>query len=397
MRIATMLGVLMLAWSLALPGSAGAFYLNVFDAAPWEEQEGIEEVIHRLYQGVPSVNMYASIARFDTADHAAQGLDELGGWILAAFITLSDTEGFEPVETPTALPGARVHFALLDLGADSEPYGETTLILAQDDVYLYTVAVNNSYSDGVEDISLEAAVAMLDAIAATPAGEATPGPGFGEPATSGTWAKLPPQEHEVPQRYGITHAEDTVYLAPAEVSEEVMAIYGSDGVETVVARTYERAEEFFAYVEIAEFDDPARAEAVFAQAGPAQVTALGLDELGLEEGTADVPGDAAVSWAAEVDGEGGTRAVTVILARSGPYIVTVVVVADAGQDVAAFATDLTRAILEAEPGAGEARYVSWGMSTGGVWDKLPLTGDEILRGMVSEGDHQLHPADDDGF
>ena len=396
---------MLVAGALAHPASVSAQYLDVFDVAPYEEQVGIEEVIHRLYQGPPSVNMYAHIARFDTAEHAGQGLEALNAWFVVAFATYGDTMALEPAEAATSVAGSRAYFTLLDIGTDAEPYGELALIQAQDDVYVYTVAVNNDYAGDLDEIALEAAVAMIDAIAATPVGEATPSAGFGEPATSGTWAKLPPQEHEVPQRYGITYTEDTVYLAPEPLSESMRAIYGSgDGLVTVVARGYGLGNELegfdiVGYIEIAAFDDPANAEAVFAQVGPAQLSALGLDGTDMEETTADVSADAVVTYGGQFDNDVGEQfAVAVIVARSGPYVITVVVAAELGsQDALAFAGELTQAVIDAEAGTGDPRYVDWGMSTGGVWDKLPLTGDAVLRDMRTTEDSQLHPEVDDGF
>lgn len=392
------LATALVAGMLGLPSSAGAFYLDVFDVAPYEEQAGIEEVILRQYQGPPSINVYASIARFDSAEHAAQALDVLDAWFLAGFTTISNTEGFEPLEVGPSLAGARAYFAYLDLGADYEPYGETTLIHAQNDVYVYTVAVHNDYGGGVEGISQDAAVAMLEAVAAAPAGLATPSAGFGEPATSGTWAKLPAQDDAMFLDYGITSSSDTTYIAAPLLSESMAAIYGpGEGIDTVVGRNYALEEEMVGYIEIAAFDDASNAEAAFPNVGLAQLAALGLDDAGLEEATTDVPADAVIAYGAQVDNEGEQVAVTVIIARSGPYIVSVAVVANASEDVPAFAAELTQAVLAAEPGAGEPRYVDWGMSTGGVWDMMPLAGDEILRGMDVTGDLQLHPAEDDGF
>jgi hypothetical protein len=386
---------------------AGAQYFAVFEDAPYEEQVGVEEVIERLYQGAPSINIHANIARFDNAEHAAQGLQSLNAWFLIAYNTVSDTTDVEPVEDATSVAGARAHVALLDIGADADPHGEVALIQAQDDVYVYTVAVKIEYGSAALDdaaleelkgVSLEAAVAMIEAIATTPAGEATPSAGFGEPATSGMWAKLPAQEHEVPQRYGVTSTEDTVYLAPAPLSESMMALYGSgEGLETVVGRNYALEDEITGYIEIAAFDDPANTEAAFPNVGPAQLTALGLDGAELEETSADVSADAVVAYGAQVENEGEQIAVSVIIARSGPYIVTVAVVANASQEVPAFAAELTRTVIDDEAGAGEPRYIDWGMSSGGVWDKLPLTGDDILRGMSVTGDLQLHPEEEDGF
>jgi hypothetical protein len=131
--------------------------------------------------------------------------------------------------------------------------------------------------------------------------------------------------------------------------------------------------------------------------GPAQLTAIGLEDAGLEETTADVSADAVVAYDAQIEGEGEPFAVAVIVARSGPYIVSVGVAARGDLDVLAFAGELTQAVIDAEAGPGDPRYVDWGMSTGGVWDKLPLTGDALLRGMNATGDLQLHPEDDDGF
>jgi hypothetical protein len=68
-----------------------------------------------------------------------------------------------------------------------------------------------------------------------------------------------------------------------------------------------------------------------------------------------------------------------------------------GDAALAFARELSRAVIEANAGTGEGSYSGVGTSTGGIWDKLPTTGDEVLDGLESLSDDQDYPELGGGF
>jgi len=391
---------------------ARAQYLVLFEDVPYADLTGAEEASHRLYQGAPAVNIHALIVRFDSEPHAELGQTTLDGWLLDAFATAPSPLAFEPVDATGASFVNRAYFATLDLGLGAGPYGEAALIVAQDEVYVYTVAVINYYQTDNEDlngVALEAAQATIEAMVATPAGLATPAASADDPPVSGTWAKFPAQADDIPQRYGITYAEDTLYLAPeapVALPPGVASTYGTgEGLTAVVARSYgvpdaetgEPHEVPAAYVELAAYDSPTNAGTGFGVAGTAQLAELGLDDAGLAETAPDVTADAAVAQAGEVEAEGVQYSVAVVVAQAGPYVVTVVFVAGGDEDALTPAGELAQAVLDAAAGDGEESFNADGLSTGGVWDKLPAAGADVPRGLEPLGDEVYFPEPESDF
>jgi hypothetical protein len=392
------------------------YYAGLFGEAPYAELTGIGEALHRSYMGPSSiyVHIFADIARFDTPENAALGLETINAYYLDAFARDASPLAFEPVDVETTVPGTHAYTAVLDLGyADTPPYGEGTLLQAQDDFYVYTVVAVDYYGgvlDNVEDkVSLAAAVAMLEAMASIPAGPATPAASPDEGPVSGIWAKFPAQEDEVLQQYGITDSSDVVAYAPeppAPLPDVVVATYGEvEGLVSVVARTYgvmdSTSEEVqdapVAHVELAAFNEAASAEPAFTSAATTSLGGLGLDGLGLEETNADVAADEAVAWAGQVESEGEQFGIAVIASRSGLYVVTVAVITTGDEDALAGAEDLTDAVMGAEAGAGAETYDAAGASSGGVWDKVPAAGADVLNGMEPVEDAVYYPEPEDGL
>jgi hypothetical protein len=383
-----------------------AQYVDPFYDAPYGDMVGLEEAVLRLYQGAPAVDFYAQVARFDTAANAGSGLETLNTWILEVFAASGTPATFEPVEVTSSVAGVRAWFETLDLGPGNDPYAELALVQAQDDIYVYTVVVFNYYSTdspALNGVAMDVAVAMIEELAATPPGQATPAAVPGEAPTSGLWAKLPAEEDTVPQRYGITYTEDRVNYAPEPLPEVVVATYGDvEGVETVVARNYgvpdsesgEVEDVPVAYIEVAVFEDAAQAAPGFATAATEQLVVLGLDGAGLEETEAGFSADEAVAYAAEVEGEEGTFSVAVTVARSGSRIVTVAAITTSDEDALALADSLAQAVIEAKAGEETATFSDEGTSTGGVWEMFPVTGDDVLAGMEPVDDRQMYPEPD---
>jgi hypothetical protein len=392
------------------------YYTELFSDAPYAELTGIQEALHRSYMGPSSiyVHIFADIARFDTPENATLGLETINAYFLDAFAGDASPLAFEPVDVATTVPGARAYTGVLDLeNADTPPYGEGTLLQAQDDLYVYSVVVVDYYGgvlDDVEDeVSLAAAVDVLDAIAATPAGLATPAATSGEAPVSGTWAKFPAPEDELLQQYEITASSEFVAYAPeppAPLPDVVVATYGEvEGLVSVVARSYgvmdstsdELQDTPVAYLELATFDEATHAQPAFASAATTSLGILGLDGLGLEETDTAIAADEAVAWAGEVENEGTEYRVAVIVARSGPHVMTVAVVTAATGDAVAGAEDLTRALLAAEVGTGVETYDAAGASSGGIWDKVPADAPDSLNGMEPVEDTIHYPEPEDAF
>jgi hypothetical protein len=152
-----------------------------------------------------------------------------------------------------------------------------------------------------------------------------------------------------------------------------------------------------ALLELAAFDEAAHAEPAFTSATTTSLGMLGLDGFGLEETEVDLTADEAVAWAGQVENEGEQYRVAVIVARSGPYVMTVVFVTTGVDDAVAGAEDLTHAVIAAEAGTGAETYDAAGSSSGGVWDKLPAAGTNSLNGMEPVEDAIYYPEPEDGF
>jgi hypothetical protein len=301
----------------------------------------------------------------------------------------------------SVVPGSLAYAGPLHRPEALVQYSEWALVQAQDDVYVFTVtAIRYEPDPDQVAVALEAATAMLDAMAATPAGLATPAASPGEAPVSGAWAKFPAEDDEVPQRYGITYTEDRVNYAPEPLPGVVLATYGdAEGLVTMVSRDYgmpepdngEAPEWPIAFVELAVFDEAANAQPALATAATTQLSLLDLDSAGLEDVEANVQADEAVAYAGEVEFEGERFGVAVILSQTGPYVLTVVVVTTDDDNAQAFAEEISQAAIEADASEGEGTFSDDGTSRGGVWDKLPDAGDEVLRGLEPVGDSQHYP------
>lgn len=408
--LAGMLAVVALVTGLSSGQVASAQYLSLFDDAPYAEWTGAEEAVHRLYQGAPSVNMHGLVVQFDSELNAERGRSTIDAWFLDAFATAGTPLAFQPVDAMGTMFVAQSYIATLDLGPGTDPYAGAALIVAQDETYVYVVAVIQQYQADTPElngIALEAAKAMVDAMAATPTGLATPAATADEAPVSGLWAKLPVQADETPQRYGITYTEDTIYLEPVAASVAlppgVAATYGTGaGLTTVVARGYgvlddatgQPQEVPAAYVEVAAYDDPANATAGFAVAGTAQLAELDLADVGLKSTTPDVQADEALAYAGQPQFEGEQYSIAMVVARSGTYVVTVVIFFSGDEDALAAAGALTQAVLDAGVTDSIESFDADGLSTGGLWDTLPVAGVDVLRGMAPIGDEVYFPDPD---
>ena len=152
-----------------------------------------------------------------------------------------------------------------------------------------------------------------------------------------------------------------------------------------------------AYLELAAFDEAVHAAPAFASATTTSLGMLGLDGFDIEETDVGLVADEAAAWAGQGENEGVQYRVAVIVARSGPYVMTVAVITTGGDDAVTRAEDLMHAVIGAEAGAGTETYDDAGSSTGGVWDKFPDGETDSLKGMEPVEDAIYYPEPEDGF
>lgn len=390
--LAMVMSLAMLAGTFGGWRGASAQYLPVFDELPFNVLVGIEEAIQRLYQGAPSIHIYAGIARFDSVENAELGHDTLERWFVDAFAAAGTPLAFEPVAVTTSVAGARAFFDTTDLGPGTDPYAEATMILAQIDPYVHWVVVVNDYGGGVTEMSQEVAVAMIEAMTTAPAVQATPGATPVDPSGGATWEKFPKQEDAVPQRYGITYTEDTTFVgASIPETPEVTPEASMPGAVWGGSRDYENEDGDTALVMLVVFDDEDNATAGYAEL----INQFGGDlveaAVDFEQVDAEVDADEAVAFTVSFDDEGVPATGALVVVRSGLDVILVGVGTDDDEDVLTLARDLARSVLDADAGDGEVVEDNNGFYSGGHWDRFPDAGDESLKGRTPVRNEQLAP------
>ena len=139
--------LVLLGGSFWQPGSVTAQASDVFNSAPYHQLAGIEYAVQRFYQTRTNIFLHAQVARFDTADNAALGLDALNAFYLDAFTTVSPPMVFEPVDAPAIGTTSYAFNAAISTSPAGEKNGEATLVQVHDDVFVYTVVAHNPYYD----------------------------------------------------------------------------------------------------------------------------------------------------------------------------------------------------------------------------------------------------------
>jgi hypothetical protein len=394
-----------IAGAIAPPGGASAQYYPTYSEAPYADLTGLQEAIQRHYQNTitAQLNIYADIARFDTEANAAAGFETLNAYYIGSFGTAASPLAFAPVDGPALGAETRAYHATVEEFGNRH---EAAFVQVLDGAYVYQVMALN-YNDHQVAIAVdEAAIALLEVIIVTPAGIGTPATDF-ERAVSGTWDKFPEVGDEVPERYGILNASDSGWLeieietATPEVADTPFG-FSKDFV-AIVDRTYgtldpatgePKEEGLRAFVQIAESVDPAGAEPAFTSAEAAYSGEFEAGGITLEPAEAGVTADEVTAWTSQTELEGQQLQVALVLVRSGPYVFLVGVTntdAEAEPDPLTFASALAQAIVDASAESGPGELADDGASTGGIWDKLPATGDEVLGGLVAYADEQYHP------
>ncbi|MGI8403401.1 MAG: hypothetical protein ACR2OE_01290 [Thermomicrobiales bacterium] len=100
-------------------------------------------------------------------------------------------------------------------------------------------------------------------------------------------------------------------------------------------------------------------------------------------------GDAAKAWTGSGN-VGVTLHVFAIVAQKDNYMYFTALVSKESnvQDVA---VKFTNALIDNKAGEGKGEFKKDGTSSGGLWDKFPKTGDEVLQGVKAVDDMQVYP------
>lgn len=117
------------------------------------------------------------------------------------------------------------------------------------------------------------------------------------------------------------------------------------------------------------------------------------DKVEFEEQEIDDLGDRA--WATIISAEipdGDTGYFRLLYIQEGSMLYTVNAIA--GSAEATLITDeIAREIVSREPGEGSPEFRADGTSSGGLWDVIPATGDEVLGGNIAFADTEYRGED----
>jgi hypothetical protein len=400
------LALALIAGAIVPPSTAGA--QSLFEEAPYAELAGLQEAIQRSYTTsfTAELSMFADIARFDTEANAAAGLDALNTYYIEALATVESLPlAFAPVDGPALGAETRAYHATFEEGGNRH---EAAFVQVLDGVYVYQVLALNSNDQDTAVAVDEVAIALLEYMIATPAGASTPEATGDNEVPSGTWEKLPESgrgQEEPVVGYAFIDSTDSewfeieIEIATPEVADTP---YGfSEDLVALVEREYDDFDPntgdpveggLGAYVQIAEVADPANAGSAFSSAKAYWVGELEAGGISLEPVETGIAADEVAAWEGQAEIEGQLLNVAIVLVRSGPYVFLVTADnAEAEPDPLAFASTLAQVIVDTEATSGPGEHDYDGASTGGIWDKLPATGDEVLGGLVAHWDDQYVP------
>ena len=183
-----------------------------------------------------------------------------------------------------------------------------------------------------------------------------------------------------------------------------------EGLEEAVGRTYSfdyealmanaSPEDFenFEYPEgiqylsaiVLKFDSDDNAKAALDLAAEELPNAAG-DDIELTEIEVDGFNDDTLALGAtEEDEELGPTATTAIITQEDEYLyLTIGVASGEGQDATETVSELAKQVIDGDTG-GDATFNEDGTSEGGLWDKFPDAGSELVEGLVAT-DEQIFP------
>ncbi len=202
-------------------------------------------------------------------------------------------------------------------------------------------------------------------------------------------------------------------VAAQDGGEEPLDFADLEGIEEVVSRTYSvdvaamlaspaaggdpaflDAEGFVTVVTlIAEFYEAGNAES-----GWERLNGVFEDQAGASAGDASTAyleidasiGDNAAAYIATF-AEAGTEFSTAFFVVQDAEYVYVVIGVTAAEDPVAPTTAVVEVMIANDEGEGEGEIGDDGFHRGGLWDKLPAVGDDVLDGLAPLADEQVYP------
>ncbi len=353
--------------------------------------DGIEHAVGRFYYDEHFNSLDALVFRFENEERAALALEALDP---ANGVAGSDWEQ-DAITIDTFGPNARAYHW------QNSITGMTTVVMTQQDVDVYVVDVTSP------DVPIDTTALAIETMTAMMAADA--GEGLGEfdlegGSTGGIWNKLPAGDGQSPAGFLVEYDEQ-YFPQPPETGDDVLDFSQFEGAQRAVARIYSStptepqsagsipAATYYLTMLVAEFDSAGNAGAALDPIFDSAVTELlGDPDLTLETVEPQVNGERvrAVFTVAE---EGGLiTEVSILAVQEGPYLYLALAVglgADSGTLAATTAVVDTMIAADASP--DEGTYDLSGASTGGLWDKLPASGDEVLMGLEPNSDTQVYP------
>jgi hypothetical protein len=380
--------------------------------------EGLQLAVTREFSGdaydagYSAINVYASIARFDTETNAEAGYDEITRQYASGYAA------FEAGATPEASEAP-------DLGEEAMAYTEaalyeptqgwylvTTNVVSREatEIYLVTATFLHEEKPGAMP-STEVAPALVASMLSAEEGE---GEGTELDIGSyggGLWDKLPPLEHEAFQPYNMYDtwdSQDYPFEESIEEDDEAFDFGALEGAQRAVGRSWSgdmttlltptagQGGIGFLVTAVAVFDSDDNAAAALTPLTE-EFTASFEADLGLsaEETDPGDLGDEAVAWFGTAEEDGLAIELAYLTVQDGRYVYVIAAVG-VGTDTGAMetATGVAEAMIDADAGEGDGTYDELGGSTGGLWDKLPAEGDEAVEGLTVDSDEVLYPAPD---
>lgn len=180
-----------------------------------------------------------------------------------------------------------------------------------------------------------------------------------------------------------------------------------EGIEYIAVRQYEpdpfspaRSEDtgpLTVTIRIYAFDSQENADAGWESA--IESTAIESDvsvethDIAFSEDEVEGMGDRAwvTTLSAEVS-EGESGYFRLLYVQDGTMLYTLSTIADSGESTV-ITDDLARVMVEREPGDGEPEFSGDGTSTGGIWEILPPSDNEVLDGLIPFADFAQVPVD----
>lgn len=100
-------------------------------------------------------------------------------------------------------------------------------------------------------------------------------------------------------------------------------------------------------------------------------------------------GDNSTAFSAQIDQQGLSASVFVVVAQKDALVYMSIGVAFSGDSVKDDTVNFAKALVDGKASDGEGDFKADGTSTGGLWDKFPASDDGVLKGLKVESDKQI--------